>query len=604
MAKRMTLEEQTKQWELLGALQEIYPDTTEGLLNFADDILQRTIPGKPRLNRTQGDMLDFLQTGPLYRMIMAQRGQAKTTVAAIYAVFRLIHKPSLAVVIFSQSSKRAKEISTWIVKIFRNVDYLQFMCPDASNGDSDSTEKFDIHYSLKGAPKSPSVVCQSIEAGCAGMRAGLLIADDVESQKNTRTVEAKAILEDTTKEFESINSSGDIIYLGTPQSSDSIYTELPARGYEVRIWTGRYPTVEEMPDFDGLLAPMFRRDIELNPELQSGQGIGGRSGHATCPEMDGLDDAGLTKKEGSQGAAKFQLQFMLNTQLSDASKFPLKLNNLAVALYNALEGPVSPMHSKAADSTIKGLPKIGNLRDSHFQAVVDKPYDWRVYDRKIMYIDPSGGGANGDEMAYSILGLINTTMYLLDIGGTLGGYEEASLMKLVNAAKAANAREVFIEKNYGNGAHMAALKPLFEKHHPVTLLDDNVMGQKEVRICDILEPVISNHRLVISEEVIKEDTASAFRQYPTGKAITYTLMHQMAHISKDRGCLRHDDRLDSLAGAVRQCIEELDYDANRVEKERAVKDMKAELRVMLDPALRRERMTGVVQKSQTRKKRY
>ena len=44
-------------------------------------------------------------------------------------------------------------------------------------------------------------------------------------------------LAELVKEFDSIlTPSGRVLYLGTPQCEDSLYTKLPERGYSTRIW--------------------------------------------------------------------------------------------------------------------------------------------------------------------------------------------------------------------------------------------------------------------------------------------------------------------------------------------------------------------------------
>ena len=78
--------------------------------------------------------------------------------------------------------------------------------------------------------------------GSQGKRADLLIPDDIESSKNSATPVQRAKLLHLTKDFISICQYGRIVWLGTPQTMDSIYNSLPARGVAVRIWPGRYPT--------------------------------------------------------------------------------------------------------------------------------------------------------------------------------------------------------------------------------------------------------------------------------------------------------------------------------------------------------------------------
>lgn len=576
-------------WEALHELQQTFPYTIAGLLSFAQVVINTLITGNPDLNRVQADILKFLFGGNKYRMVEAQRGQAKTTIAAIYAVFRIIHEPHKRIMIVSQTAKRAEEIAGWVIKIFRGLDFLEFMLPDIYAGDKASIKGFEIHYTLRGSDKSPSVACYSIEAGMQGARADIILADDVESLQNSRTAAGRALLEDLTKEFESINQFGDIIYLGTPQSVNSIYNNLPARGYQIRIWPGRYPTLEQEACYGDFLAPMIKQDMTEDPSLRHGYGIDGTQGAPTCPEM--YDDEKLIEKEISQGTAKFQLQFMLNTRLLDADRYPLKLNQLIMMSFGTEQLPEMPVWSNDSINLIGDAPRFGNKPSDFLYRAVQRPYEWRSVQRKIMYIDPAGGGKNGDETGVAIVFLLGTFIYVYKVFGVQGGYGSEPLSRIVREAKNAGVREIFIEKNMGHGAYDAVIKPYFEREWPVTIGEDYAHGQKEVRIIDTLEPLISAHRIIFNTEMIKQDIDSV-QHYPLETRMSYSLFAQMSNITMEKGCLRHDDRLDALYGAVRQLTSQIDYDeVNRINRLR-MQEMRDYLEMMHDPARRREFFTG------------
>lgn len=72
--RHITEEKEAEMRSLLEALQDAFPYTIEGLLLFAQTIINTLIVGRPDLNRMQGDILKFLYGGNQFRMIMAQRG--------------------------------------------------------------------------------------------------------------------------------------------------------------------------------------------------------------------------------------------------------------------------------------------------------------------------------------------------------------------------------------------------------------------------------------------------------------------------------------------------------------------------------------------------
>lgn len=590
MAKaREGIHEAVARWEALAELQDAFPNTIEGLLTFADVVIHSLITGNPHLNRVQADILKFMFSADKYKAVEAQRGQAKTTIAAIYAVFCIIHEPHYRTMIVSQTAKRAEEIAGWVIKIFRGLDFLSFMLPDIYSGDKASIRGFEIHYTLRGSGASPSVACYSIEGGMQGARADLIIADDVESLQNSATAAGRVKLEEATKEFESINQVGDILYLGTPQSVNSIYNNLPARGYKVRIWPGRYPTIEQEQCYGEHLSPMIAQDMQDNPRLRVGGGLSGNQGQPTCPEM--YDNDQLIEKEISQGAAKFQLQFMLNTRLTDAERYPLKLKDLMFTNFGNDKVPEMPVHSTDMMNHIKEAPRVGNKSTDMFFRCMPRPYEWKSVMRRLAYIDPAGGGANGDETGVAIVFLLGTYVYVYKVFGVKGGYDESELLRIVMSCKEAGCNEVFIEKNFGHGAFQAIIQPLFERHHPVALEEDYATGNKEARIIDTLEPLMSAHRLVFNMEIIQEDHQS-IQKYPLEKQSSYSLFHQIANITLDKGSLRHDDRLDALYGAVRQITDQINYDEVAKHAREEMQKASDYLTMMNDPSQRREFLYG------------
>ena len=584
----MDKEQQLQMRTALSEVQEVFPYSTEGFLLFAQTCINLLIRGKPNLNKVQADICRWLFTGPKYRMVQAQRAQSKTTLTAIYAVFRLIHNPIIRVLIFSAGGKMSKEIASFVIQILNSLDFLWMLRADKNAGDRESIEGYDVHWLFKGVEKSPSIKCMGVDTNAQGSRADVLISDDIESMKNSRTVVTREMLEDLTREFESICAEGDIIYLGTPQSIESVYNNLPARGYYVRIWPGRYPTDAEEITYGDNLAPTLKADMILNPSLRVGGGIDGTSGKPTCPEM--FPESLLLEKEISQGKAKFQLQYMLNTTMSDTEKYPLKIANLIVADFSVDIGPVLPVWSNDARNMYRSV-SFG-MKYKVYRAVPNL-YEMRPFEQTIMYIDPAGGGQTGDEMAYAVIKLIGAYIYISAVGGVPGGYEERHLLELIEIAKREKVNVVCIEKNFGNGAHMNMMKPLFAKQEwPVQLEEVWTTGQKELRIIDIIEPLLSSHRLIISPRALEHDALS-IEKYPIETKQTYRLIHQMAMLTRERGCLRHDDRCDALAGAIRWVVERLDFDTQVViEAKRRAEEIE-KIAIWNDPVSRRVWLTGV-----------
>lgn len=567
MAIRETEEAALVRWAKLEFLQREYASFAPFLDDCMDLLGFSTSP-------LQQDIGSFIAYGPQYLMVQAQRGQAKTTIAAIFAVWDLIHNPHHRVLILSAGGTQANEISTLIVRIIQTMEELECMRPDPTNGDRTSVEAFDVHYTLKGIDKSPSVSCIGITGNLQGKRADLLIPDDIESSKNSRTATMRELLMDLTRDFTSINSTGRILYLGTPQSIESIYNTLPARGFTVRIWPGRYPTFEQLENYGDMLAPYIRSRLERNAALMSGGGLLGDQGQPTDPTY--LTEEILQKKEMDQGPTYFQLQHMLNTALADAAKFPLKLDEIICMNLGRKAKPNGqsrfPMTVTRAVGT--GFKDIA-IHSTPYKLALPAPQEteYAPLQGTIMYVDPAGGGKNGDETAYAVTGFLNGNVYVLAAGGLPGGYGKPQMEALADIAADWQVQEVIIEKNMGYGAFTVVWLPILREKHQCKVSEDFVTGQKELRIVETLEPVIARGSLILNEAIVEQDQTETAR-YESNKRILYSLFHQLSKMSRERDALVHDDRADALEGAVRYWAKFIAIDQEDALKKLREKDWK------------------------------
>lgn len=577
MAQREGLAAAELRWAKLRLVQDHYRHFIDflrevmGLLGYSTTELQE-------------DIAAFMEHGPAWLMVQAGRGEAKTTIAAAFAVWCLIHDPSHRILIVSAGGSQANDISTLIVRIITTMPELECMCPDTTNGDRTSVEHFDVHYTLKGVDKSPSVKCLGITANLQGNRAHLLLADDIESTKNATTALQRAQLSHLTLDFSSIvtdtatGAVGRILWLGTPQTSDSIYTALPARGVTVRIWPHRYPNKEQVENYGEFLAPYLTRRMQRDPTLMTGGGFDGTQGKPTDPVLFGEEK--LQKKEQDQGTSYFQLQHMLNTRLNDRLRYPLRTDQLV--LLDAQE--------QVPLSIVRGMTpaSLKACRVHEFGFSMQTAHNISLEVTKVAgtvaYVDPAGGGLNADETGYAITSFANGNIFARDIGGLPGGYAPEVMEELAKRIVAARATLVKIEKNMGYGAFREVFTPILmrvahEAGHSIGTDEDYVTGHKERRIIATLEPIINQGRLIVSSQVIERDISDCQR-YAAQHRQSYSFFHQLAKITKEAGSLVHDDRLDALEGAVRHWQELLQIDQQRqLEAERAA----ARRELMSDP---------------------
>lgn len=562
MKPQESAEQAALRWDRLHILQREYANFIPFLeevmfeLGFETTDVQREIAG-------------FMEFGPQYLMVQAQRGQAKTTVAAAFAVWCLMHSPAHRVLVLSAGGNQASDIATLIVRLIMTMDILECMRPDKMAGDRTSTEKFDIHHSLKGTDKSASVECHGIDSNLQGLRADLILADDVESGKNSATQVQRAKLLHITKDFTSINSTGRIIWLGTPQTLESIYNSLESRGVTIRIWPGRYPTETQVAFYGNRLAPGILQRLKANPRLGSGGGLLGDQGQPMDPVI--LDEEKLQAKELDQGQAYFQLQHMLNTTLSDAMRYPLKPSLLTIMRAAGLRWPLQIIRGML-DTAVRHF----NIATHAFTMMAPHEVspETGTLESIWAYVDPAAGGANGDETAWAIGGILSGNIVLLSAGGIPGGYTLDKMEYLAKLMKKWNVGGVTIEKNMGFGAFREVWLPILRQHHQCDVQDDLVTGQKEARIIATLSPVMGRGALIISEEVIDEDRDTISRYNPSMQQ-SYSLFYQLAKMTSARQALVHDDRADALEGLVRHFQAALARDQEKIlkaNKDRAWKE--------------------------------
>jgi hypothetical protein len=286
-----------------------------------------------------------------------------------------------------------------------------------------------------------------------------------------------------------------------------------------------------------------------------------------------FDDQDLTERELSYGRSGFALQFMLDTAMSDADRYPLKLEDLMVMDIDNDKAPEKVVWGRSKDKIID-IPNVG-LPGDYFYPPMQIVGQYINYTGSVLAIDPSGRGK--DETAYAVVKMLNGTLYVIDFGGITGGYSSDTLQALSVIAKKYLVNQVLIESNFGDGMFSELLKPVLTKIYPCTIEEVRHNIQKERRIVDTLEPVMNQHRLVIDQKALERDYQSV-QHYPPELQSRYMLAHQMTRITKEKGALVHDDRLDVLSMAVSYWVEQMatDVDIKMSDRKEELLDMELE----------------------------
>jgi len=517
----------------------------------------------PNPTRAQYAIADYLQHGPKRLQIQAFRGVGKSWITGAFVLWTLFNNPEKKIMIISASKERADNMSIFLQKLIIETPWLGHLRPK-----SDDSRWSRISFDVACSPhQAPSVKSVGITGQLTGSRADLMILDDIEVPGNSMTEFMREKLLQLCTEAESIltpKNDSRIMFLGTPQTTFTVYRKLAERAYKPFVWPARYP--RKVSQYEGLLAPQLVEDID---------------GGAEAWEVtdDRFDNEDLIEREASMGRSNFMLQFMLDTSLSDAEKFPLKCSDLIVTSVNPSTAPESIVWCSDPQNVIKDLPTVG-LPGDYFYSPMQLQGTWDPYQETICSVDPSGRGS--DETAAAYISQRNGFLYLHDMRAYRDGYSDNTLLDILKGCKKYGVTKLLIETNFGDGI----VSELFRKHlqqtkQAIDIEEVRANVRKEDRIIDSLEPVLNQHRLVIDRAVVEWDFKSNPQAAPEERLL-YMLFYQMSRMCREKGAIRHDDRIDALAQGVQYYTDALGISALEAIKNRKRDEWNAMIEEMID----------------------
>ena len=487
----------------------------------------------PSPTRAQYAIADYLQHGPKRLQIQAFRGVGKSWITGAFVLWTLFKDKEKKIMIISASKERADNMSIFLQKLIIETPWLNHLQPRGDDARW-SRISFDVACSPHQAPSVKSV---GITGQLTGSRADLMILDDIEVPGNSMTELMREKLLQLCTEAESIltpKEDSRILFLGTPQTTFTVYRKLAERNYRPFVWPSRYP--RDVAKYEGLLAPQLQEDIDMGAE------------EWTVTDPDRFDNDDLLEREASMGRSNFMLQFMLDTSLSDSEKFPLKMSDLVITSVNPRNAPENVIWCSDPANVIKDAPTVG-LPGDYFYSPMQLQGEWGSYTETICSIDPSGRGT--DETAAAYISQRNGILYLHEMRAYRDGYSDNTLLDILRGCKKFNVTKLLIETNFGDGI----VAELFRKHlqqtkQAIDIEEVRANVRKEDRIIDALEPVLNQHRLVVDRGVIDWDYKSNKDAAPEERLL-YMLFYQMSRMCREKGAVKHDDRLDALAQGVK-----------------------------------------------------
>ena len=333
----------------------------------------------PVPTRAQLCIAEYLQHGPKRLQIQAFRGVGKSWITAAFVLWTLFNDPNEKIMVVSASKDRADSFSIFCQRLILEVPWLSHLKP---KNDDQRWSRISFDVGPAAPHQAPSVKSVGITGQLTGSRADLMVLDDVEVPNNSMTELQREKLLQLVTECESIltpKPQSRIMFLGTPQTTFTVYNKLRERSYRPFVWPARYPRKIAM--YDGLLAPQLVEDLDKEDNL------------TWKPTDTRFKEDDLLERESSMGRSNFMLQFMLDTSLSDAEKFPLKFADLIVNSVNPTHAPENIIWCSDPDNIVKDLPCVGLPGDYYYRPMAIQG-EWLEYAETICSVDPSGRGAD------------------------------------------------------------------------------------------------------------------------------------------------------------------------------------------------------------------
>ena len=518
----------------------------------------------PAPTRAQLCIAEYLQHGPKRLQIQAFRGVGKSWITAAFVLWTLFNNPDKKIMVVSASKDRADSFSIFCQRLILEVPWLSQLKP---KNDDQRWSRISFDVGPAAPHQAPSVKSVGITGQLTGSRADLMVLDDVEVPNNSMTELQREKLLQLVTECESIltpKRDSRIMFLGTPQTTFTVYNKLRERSYRPFVWPARYPRKIAM--YDGLLAPQLTEDLE-------------KGDMAWQPTDTRFKEGDLLERESSMGRSNFMLQFMLDTTLSDAEKFPLKFADLIINPVNPTHAPENIIWCSNPENMCKELPCAGLPGDYYYKPMQIQG-EWKEYSETICSVDPSGRGS--DETVACFLSQLNGFIYLHEIYATKDGYSDNTLLDILKRCRKYGASTLLIESNFGDGI----VSELFRKHCQTTKTLINIEEtranvRKEDRIISSLEPIFNQHRLVVDPAVITWDYKSNADE-ATENRFQYMLAYQISRMCREKGAVRHDDRIDALAQGVKWYTDALALSATEQIKDRRQQEWLDHLEAWMD----------------------
>lgn len=497
---------------------------------------------KVDLTVLQLEFCDWLQRGwgdPAQpRLCLAYRGFGKTSLLKVFQAWWLEQYPWEQVLFVGNSDSHTKDMGAGILDIIDGVSYLQGLrVPKGQGTKSHSQTAFNVQGRLQSAPRSWRSVTFSVRE-LTGMRAGLTLMDDWETAAETNSVASLNSQIRAATELWNVQSDWKPhwtkIATGTYHNENGFWTQFQAGDFNVRarVYPACYPDLtEDNENYLGKVSPLVMSRLNSDPKL-------------TGKPCDRLGEKALSTKIGGPKSKNFRYQYMLDNTTGEDEAYPLKCHDLIVEKLDANRLPENLVWGTIKPSKLSYLVCPGRGNDAFFRSREGIDIEYGPPEMKVMYVDTAGGGR--DEMVWVYAASRKGRIFILDFHAYRSNQRETRYELTAKAAQRHGVQKMAMEVNNNNSA--VDLMTRTCKDHQVSIGIEGVHSfhKKERRILPLLDTLMSQHLIVVDEDVIRKDQRLAMGD------LSRQMFHQIA-FARDAPSLglRFDDRIDALAGACK-----------------------------------------------------
>jgi hypothetical protein len=157
-------------------------------------------------------------------LLMAFRNSGKSTLVGLFAAWLLYQKPSLRILVLAADHALARKMVRNVKRIIERMEMTAHLKP--KRADQWASDQFTVNREIE--QRDPSMLAKGIGANVTGLRADVIICDDVEVPNTCDTATKRIDLRERLAEIDYILVPGGMqLFVGTPHSYFTIYADKP-----------------------------------------------------------------------------------------------------------------------------------------------------------------------------------------------------------------------------------------------------------------------------------------------------------------------------------------------------------------------------------------